>query len=434
MNAPLHFELGLLIAREETSHAYGAPPPEETTDWKQVHQRIQKLGRERAAHEREVCRWLCAASRLGVATRAGYASLDEYALRVIGLKGRQTEERLRVGRALVALPVLDGALASGEFCWSTVRELTRIATPETEEAWRDWARHKTSRQVEKAVATRTTGDTPDDGPDPTLIQHRLVFEVRAETMALFRDLQTAVQRDLGEKVDDDVLLYEIARRALGGPDDKGRASYQVAVNRCDACLEMSIDAGGEQHAVDRVIEGMVACDSQVLPHSDKTSENETSSIPHVGATPQPPANNKRATQTIPPATRREVMRRDHECCIAPGCRNHRFLDVHHVDLRSEGGGHDPARLAVLCGSHHRRVHAGTLNITGSATAGFVFRHADGRRYGQAIHPAAIEVAQKAFTALRHMGFKDKEVRARITAVQQAGAPEQLEDFLRAALR
>ena len=197
---------------------------------------------------------------------------------------------------------------------------------------------------------------------------------------------------------------------------------------------MSIDADGEQHVVDKVIEGMVACDSQVLPHGDSVAARETSSIPPVGATPQPPANNKRATQTIPPATRREVMRRDHGRCIAPGCRNHRFLDVHHLDLRSEGGGHDPIRIAVLCGSHHRSVHAGTLNITGSATAGFIFRHADGRSYGQRLQPAAIEVAEKAFTALRHMGFKDKEVRARIAAVQQAGAPEQLEDFLRAALR
>jgi hypothetical protein len=53
-------------------------------------------------------------ARLSVHARAGYASLREYAERVLGLKPRQTEERLRVGRALAELPLLDAALASGE--------------------------------------------------------------------------------------------------------------------------------------------------------------------------------------------------------------------------------------------------------------------------------------------------------------------------------
>ena len=79
------------------------------------------------------------------------------------------------------------------------------------------------------------------------------------------------------------------------------------------------------------------------------------SYPHVRAT----GTQARATQTIPPAVRRQVMRRDRKRCVVPGCTNHRFVDVHHLDPRSEGGGHDPDRLAVLCGSHHRAV-AGIL--------------------------------------------------------------------------
>src|SRR5690606_36922214 len=135
----------------------------------------------------ELCRWLLAAERLGVHTRAGYASLREYADRVVGLNGRQTEERLRVGRALAALPGLDGALTTGELSWSVVRELSRVATPDTESAWHAWAQGRRSREVERAVAARHRGDAPDDRADPTLVRHRLRFEVRAETMALFRD-------------------------------------------------------------------------------------------------------------------------------------------------------------------------------------------------------------------------------------------------------
>src|SRR5688572_18940084 len=95
----------LLRARESVA-------PEHVSDWSRVHERIVALRTERAGHEREVCRWLLAAERLGVHVRAGYANLREYADRTLGLGGRETEERLRVGRALVGLPALDRALES----------------------------------------------------------------------------------------------------------------------------------------------------------------------------------------------------------------------------------------------------------------------------------------------------------------------------------
>jgi hypothetical protein len=45
----------------------------------------------------------------------------------------------------------------------------------------------------------------------------------------------------------------------------------------------------------------------------------------------------RATQDIPPALRRAVLVRDQHCCRVPGCKNTAFLDLHHIELRSEGG-------------------------------------------------------------------------------------------------
>jgi len=80
--------LHLLRLREET-----CSPPEATSDWTRVHERLASLGKDRSAHERELCRWLLAAQRLAVHARAGFASLGEYAERLVGLNGRQTEER-----------------------------------------------------------------------------------------------------------------------------------------------------------------------------------------------------------------------------------------------------------------------------------------------------------------------------------------------------
>jgi hypothetical protein len=56
----------------------------------------------------------------------------------------------------------------------------------------------------------------------------------------------------------------------------------------------------------------------------------------VGA-PARPEPRTRAQQSIPPALRRAVLLRDPHRCQVPGCRNTTFLDLHHIQLHSEGG-------------------------------------------------------------------------------------------------
>ncbi len=102
--------------------------------------------------------------------------------------------------------------------------------------------------------------------------------------------------------------------------------------------------------------------------------------------------------------------------------------------RQEGGGHDPDGIVTLCGSHHRKVHAGSLGIDGSASEGFRFRHVDGRRYGQRLVAADLDVAQQAFDALAKMGFKLTRARQLLDAAQQAGASGSVQQLVHAALR
>jgi hypothetical protein len=76
----------------------------------------------------------------------------------------------------------------------------------------------------------------------------------------------------------------------------------------------------------------------------------------------------------------------------------------HVERRSEGGGHDPENLALLCGVHHRAVHAGSLCIEGTASAGFSFRHADGLPYGAELRPPALGAVGQVLGSLTQLGF------------------------------
>src|SRR5947208_13492324 len=69
----------------------------------------------------------------------------------VGLDLGTARERVRVARALGTLPRLAGALARGELSYAKVRELTRVATPETEERLLAVGRAGTAYHVERIV-------------------------------------------------------------------------------------------------------------------------------------------------------------------------------------------------------------------------------------------------------------------------------------------
>ena len=147
------------------------------------------------------------------------------------------------------------------------------------------------------------------------------------------------------------------------------------------------------------------------------------------------ASQERATQTIPPAIRRKVLRRDGGCCAVPGCTHADFVDLHHTELRSEGGTHEPNKLITLCSAHHRATHDGKLLIDGDAVRGFTFRHADGSEYGERPKPGVSESYAKAFAALTHMGFQSRQVRPVLQAIRShVGAPETAQEVIRVAVK
>ena len=159
--------------------------------------------------------------------------------------------------------------------------------------------------------------------------------------------------------------------------------------------------------------------------------------PHMGREAGvPPAGLKRrrATQDTPPAIRREVFWRDRGRCCVPGCRNATYVDVHHLDLRSEGGGNDPDNLVVLCGAHHGALHRGRLRIDGKVSTGLRVRHADGTAYGFMPSPLLAEASARAFAGLRSLGFSEKTARASLEhALSSAPANVTAETLLRSAV-
>jgi hypothetical protein len=416
-------------------------------DWQRIHERLMELSRAQAAMDYEIDRWLLAALRARVDERLGYASVLEYGERLFGYTRRVVAERLRVGRALETLPRLGDALRTGRLCWSAVRELSRVAIADNEQAWIEAAGEKTVREIEAMVSGRQRGDDPDSDPRPEARRHVVRFEVSAATLALVREAQAVVTRQAGGHLSDDEVLSLMARQILGGPADDGRAGYQVAVTVCRQCAQTTQQGNGVAVVLDEAAAATVTCDAQVIdldaaPERDGAKrarthvgapELDAGTAPqntHVGARPHVGA---RARQTIPPATRRLVMRRDGGRCVVPGC-THTIVDCHHLDRRADGGGDGADNLALLCGAHHAQVHRGTLVIEGAPSTGLRFRHADGTAYGGLPEPAAAQACSDAFLALVTLGYSEREARAGIEAARcRVGAAPAVEAVVRAAL-
>src|SRR5258705_4715546 len=81
----------------------------------------------------------------------GFSSCAAWLSWRVGFAPGAARGHVRVARALGTLPLLSHALARGELSYAKVRELTRVATPETEERLLTVGRAGTAAHVERIV-------------------------------------------------------------------------------------------------------------------------------------------------------------------------------------------------------------------------------------------------------------------------------------------
>lgn len=71
--------------------------------------------------------------------------------------------------------------------------------------------------------------------------------------------------------------------------------------------------------------------------------------------------------TVAAPLRTLIEERDRGCRV-PGCAQTRWLHIHHITHRHDGGPTEPANLVALCPAHHREHHQGRLGISGDPTS------------------------------------------------------------------
>jgi hypothetical protein len=326
------------------------------TEWARVDQKLRGIAARRAALDAEEASLLRHAEELKLWRAFGFGSLLEYMERAMGYAPRTATERLRVARALTELPLIAEALDQGELAHSAVRELSRVAVPDTEEAWLEAARGKSLREIEAMVSGHKPGHLPTDETEPRLHRKTITIEVSPETYDLWRKLHALAAEEHGQRLSDDELIPSLFRRAYGagggdsgagGGDKASSPAYKIAIKQCPDCKRAWQYSGGRDIEVDPAVAECAACDAVDLGSLD-------------AATPE------RATTTVTARKREQVLARDGYCCTVPGCRRNVGLDLHHIEYQSRGGGHELSNLTATCDLHHRATHLGKLVIRGTA--------------------------------------------------------------------
>jgi len=108
--------------------------------------------------------------------------------------------------------------------------------------------------------------------------------------------------------------------------------YQIHVHECPTCAKTTVQTPRGEKELTPIEAETVLCDAHIYRPG------------------------QRNTTTIPPRTRREVLARDRHQCRRKGCRHTRYLHIHHLEPRVQGGSNDPENLVTLCTSCHELCH------------------------------------------------------------------------------
>ncbi len=371
--------------------------------WQVLHQLLRTIVERRAVLDAEEARCLREAYAMQLWRQLGYIHMGEYLEREMGYGPQVGAERLRVARELGALPRLEASLTAGELTYSAVRELTRIATGETEGAWLDEARGKNLRQVEAMLAGRKRGDLPGDPTTPELVDRVVRLELSPAAFALLRQTQAAMADEQGGRLDDSAFIEALCRRALERAAPEERPAHQIAFTVCESCKRGWQNGAGREIEVASAVVERAACDAEWIGSLEA-------------------AHPARVTTTVTPRLRRQIFARDQHRCTVPGCRSARNLDVHHVEYRRDGGGHEMSNTTIMCSGHHQQLHDGAMAIRGTAPDHLTFTWARGSETAPAAGRQAKTVSEPGRDA-RRTSIEESGRDARRTSIPDGSATE-----------
>lgn len=311
----------------------------------QAHSSIRRSLKAMEQAQKCAVLWFAAIMRRGLYRDLGHATINQYAMKGLGISKSRTGDFIRPAQKLDKLPAVREAMSSGELGYTKAREIVGVARPETEDCWLGAAKGSRHELVEKVKTVKRAAQV-DPGQQellpvttvvapkelPVHFQMDLTPEQEARRAALVERLHK-----LGGVPNDRAELMLEALAALVESKEKaprgalaGCPPVQIHVH--DSQGRMTVQTHAGERELCRAETERMRCDAAVCEEGGRN------------------------TTTIPPPVRREVLARDRHRCQSSGCDRTRFLEVHHIVPRDRGGNNKPENLITLCGSCHRHMH------------------------------------------------------------------------------
>ena len=293
-----------------------------------------------------------------------------------GLSDARAERLVQIARRVEELPACIALFRAGRLSEDAMAVIARKAPPERDQELADLAPDLLHTQL-----TRILAHLPDQHPQPKPDPVREVrFGFRRDGwweghQVLPPDEGALAQKALESARDE--VFHE--RQPDADPTVRGQVTW------ADAYVRMS------EHALDGLDPATRRGEArgeraQIIVHLDARSDGTGMARIHLG--PMLPGPLRRyltcdakvraviegidgailgispLEATVNPRLRRIIEDRD-QGCRYPGCSQRRWVQVHHIIHREDGGLTVPRNLCCLCPYHHRLHHHGAFTIDGN---------------------------------------------------------------------
>ncbi|MDQ3646510.1 MAG: HNH endonuclease [Actinomycetota bacterium] len=302
----------------------------------------------------------------------GCLSLEDWITFTFQVGRRTAHEWADAARALVDLPHLSAAFASGEISWDKTKAVAELASAESDEAMTAEAMGTDVKHLERAARKQRAISLQEANS-----RHRGRF------LSIRRSFTMGGARLSGflPDADAETLIKAIERLADDVPKDPDTGLYPRHDQRCaDALIDMASQVLATQQPQygerAMIVAHVDLSERGTEPRPDCASgmalAPETIERWMCDAVVEPvfeqggrPIGVGRKRREPPQWLRRQLMNRDQGCRF-PGCCRTRGLQAHHIDHWP--GPTDPDNLVMLCRYHHRLMHEGGWSLRGDPDA------------------------------------------------------------------
>jgi hypothetical protein len=343
-----------------------------------------------------------------------------------GIAMGAAREKVRVAHCLENLPLIDASFATGEISYSKVRAMTRVATPETEEALLIIARHGTASHMEQLVSKykRVKRNIEDEAEQDREEARKLTYYQDNDGMwvinarlspeagsLLVKTIEALVAPVLEEKREQ--LLEQRLQEEVRGKEEEEKEEENVSAEtfsettekedpnhyheliqhtRADALVTLAehfLATCGEKSEF-RGLKGSERC--QVMLHVDINTLRQRSGDDcggeqhcHLDEKPWISAETARRLSCdaslvtvlenengkvlnigrrarTVPASLRRALDVRDKTCRFPGCCESRRVESHHIEHWADGGETSLENLAKFCKIHHAQLHRGCFDV------------------------------------------------------------------------